>query len=660
MTTLRIDNLNVTFSTEAGPLHALKNVSFDVPKDRIVGVVGESGCGKLTLINAIPGLLADNGTIDKGSILFEGKDDLTTLSPSRKRDLRGPRIATVFQDPMGALNPVTSVCKQMMNIQYRSKLSKNEKAARAVEMLELVRIPDARAALSRYPHQFSGGMKQRIAIAMALMMEPALLIADEPTTAMDATLEVTAIELLKDLQKKIGCSVMFISHQLGVIAELCDDVVVMYAGEVIERGSVRQIFHAPSSVYDAAAGMPPCTAKRTYAASADNSGGNPRSAGPVFGMHLCQPVRPCKRCLLSATARKGDWRRTYRAVFCCRRACGARSGRMSAEPILKVEDVQVSFPVGGMGGRSAILGVAGVSFEVNRGETFALVGESGSGKTTLARAVNGLQQISAGAITFENQRIDELDRRAMKPVRRRLSVMFQDPVGSLSPRMTVGDLVTEPFRIHGIEGRNLKDEAARLLTLVGLPTDFASRFPHQLSGGQARRVGVARAIALDPALIIADEPTAGLGVSVQGEVMNLLNDLRERLGLAMVIITHNLHVVHHVADRTAVMYLGRFVESGDTGQVFSAPQHPYTAALLSANPEPDPDKIHDRIMLPAEVPSLLARPDGCEFHTRCPWVQARCHSDAPSRQVTDGRAISCHFPLTPGARPPEIKEKAAS
>lgn len=251
MTTLAIDALNVTFSTEDGPLQALKDVSFDVPENRIVGIVGESGCGKSTLINAILGLLADNGTIDSGSILFQGQDDLTSLPKSRMRDLRGPRIATVFQDPMGALNPVISVGQQMINIQYRSDLSKADKAKRAAEMLELVRIPDAQAALARYPHQFSGGMKQRIAIAMALMMEPALLIADEPTTALDATLEVTTIELLKDLQQQIGCSVMFISHHLGVIAELCDDVVVMYAGEVVERGSTRQIFNDPRHPYTA-------------------------------------------------------------------------------------------------------------------------------------------------------------------------------------------------------------------------------------------------------------------------------------------------------------------------------------------------------------------------------------------------------------------------
>ena len=326
---------------------------------------------------------------------------------------------------------------------------------------------------------------------------------------------------------------------------------------------------------------------------------------------------------------------------------------MSTAPILTVEDVQVSFPVGRLMTRDNILGVAGVSFDVRPGETFALVGESGSGKTTLARAINGLQEISNGRITFDGDRIDGLSKRQMTPIRKRMSMMFQDPVGSLSPRMTVGDLVTEPFRIHGIEGRNLRKEAARLLTLVGLPANFVSRYPHQLSGGQARRVGVARAIALDPALIIADEPTAGLDVSVQGEVLNLLNELRERLGLAMVIITHNLHVVHHVADRTAVMYLGRFVEMDETEAMFAAPQHPYTAALLSANPEPDPDKIHDRITLPAEVPSLLSRPSGCEFHTRCPWAQAQCSAIPPP-----GGNVACHFPLEPNARPPAAKETA--
>ncbi len=321
---------------------------------------------------------------------------------------------------------------------------------------------------------------------------------------------------------------------------------------------------------------------------------------------------------------------------------------MSGDPILSVRDVRVSFPVGGPLSRKAVLGVADVSFEVRRGETLALVGESGSGKTTLARAINGLQAVAGGSIVFDGRRIDRESRRSLKPLRKDMSMMFQDPAGSLNPRMRVRDLITEPFRIHGAEGRNLREEAHRLLALVGLSADLADRYPHHLSGGQARRVGVARAIALNPALVIADEPTAGLDVSVQGEVLNLLNRLREEMGLAMVIISHNLHVVRHVADRTAVMYLGRLVETGETGRVFSAPAHPYTAALLSASPEPDPQRARDRIALPAEVPSLLSRPPGCEFHTRCPWARPRCASEAPPPND-----VACHYPLEPGARPPE-------
>lgn len=326
---------------------------------------------------------------------------------------------------------------------------------------------------------------------------------------------------------------------------------------------------------------------------------------------------------------------------------------MSDVTILSVRGVQVSFPAGGFLMRESILAVAGVSFDVRRGETFALVGESGSGKTTLARAINGLLEISAGSILFDGQRIDGLGKRAMKPVRRRMAMMFQDPVGSLSPRMTVGELVSEPFRIHAAGERNPREETDRLLSLVGLPTDFAGRYPHQLSGGQARRIGVARAIALDPDLVIADEPTAGLDVSVQGEVLNLMNDLRERMGLSMIIITHNLHVVHHVADRTAVMYLGRFVETGNTERLFAAPSHPYTAALLSANPEPDPDRIRNRISLSADVPSPRSRPEGCEFHTRCPWVQPVCPAKPPELTLHADHPAACHFPLPPGARPPD-------
>ena len=318
--------------------------------------------------------------------------------------------------------------------------------------------------------------------------------------------------------------------------------------------------------------------------------------------------------------------------------------------ILKVRDIRVEFSVGPVMRRRILLGVAGVSFELNAGETFALVGESGSGKTTLARAINGLQVISAGSIEFNGTQINGLSKRTMQPFRKSMTMMFQDPIGSLSPRMRVRDLILEPYRIHRVEV-NYNKEVKRLLSLVGLPIEIAGRYPHQMSGGQARRVGVARSIALNPQLIIADEPTAGLDVSVQGEVLNLLSDLRERLGLAMLIITHNLHVVRQVADRMGVMYLGRFVETGNTEEIFRAPLHPYTAALLSANPVPDPARKSERISLPAEVPSPLNRPVGCEFHTRCPWAQDLCAKQAPKADPAR-RSITCHFPLSLGSVPP--------
>ncbi|MEM9047132.1 MAG: ABC transporter ATP-binding protein [Pseudomonadota bacterium] len=545
MTVLSIKDLSVSFATEAGTFHALKNVSFDVPERSIVGIVGESGSGKSTLINSILGLLADNGTIDRGSITFEGQE-LTRLDAQAMRDLRGPRISSVFQDPMGALNPVLSVGRQMRNIQYRDDASAAAKDKRSADMLDAVRIPDPAAALSRFPHEFSGGMKQRIAIAMALMMRPGLLIADEPTTALDATLEVVTLDLLKELQEQVGCSVLFISHHLGVIAKLCDEVAVMYHGEVVERGATDQVFGAPSHGYTRR--LLECDPANQHVRTRrlPTMHDEPGSFTPVPVPSL--PERPA-----------------------------------DTEPLLKIRDAEVTFRTGPMFRRKSLKGVGGVSFDLHAGETIGLVGESGSGKTTLARAAARLQALSGGQISFEGRPVHALSPRALQPLRRDIAMMFQDPIGSLSPRMKVGALVAEPFRIHRIEGVNLRKETERLLSQVGLGPEFADRFPHQLSGGQARRVGVARAIALGPKLIIADEPTAGLDVSVQGEVLNLLNDLRERLGLAMIFITHNLHVVRHVADRIAVMYLGKFVEMGETDRIFAAPEHDYTKKLLSAN-----------------------------------------------------------------------------
>lgn len=325
-------------------------------------------------------------------------------------------------------------------------------------------------------------------------------------------------------------------------------------------------------------------------------------------------------------------------------------------PLLAAEDLRVRFDLsGGFLGmlrprsEQRIEAVAGVSFTIGEGETLGVVGESGSGKSTLARAIMGLIPIAEGSVRFRGQELSGLGPRDFMPIRRQVSMMFQDPVGSLSPRQTVGNLIGEPFRIHGLAGRSFRQEIQRLLELVGLPTYFADRYPYQLSGGQARRVGVARALALDPKLIIADEPTAGLDVSVQGEILNLFRELQQRLGLSFLFITHNLNVVRHVSDRMAIMYLGRMVETGDTDRIFEAPRHPYTLSLLSANPEPDPDAQMDRIELKGEIPSLLTRPRGCEFHTRCPFVQTDCETIVPTEQHEgDGRTIRCLHPLSSG------------
>ena len=669
---LEVRGLNVEFATARGPLKALRDVDLDIPAASVVGVVGESGSGKSTLAGAVMRLLAENTRIASGEVRFEGQD-LLKASAAAMRAIRGERISMVFQDPMTSLNPVLTIGTQMVDIQYRRARSREEKTARAVEMLRRVGIPDAERRMGHYPHQFSGGMRQRIAIAMALETEPALLIADEPTTALDATLEVQIIHRLKELQRSEGCAILFISHHLGVIAELCDYVIVMYGGEVVERGTVRDIFHRPGHPYTVK--LLECDPARIAGRSRSLPtipGDVPDlvalSKGCIFAPRCPRAVEVCgslappevrlaaghrARCHLAvetgdgtgvgngagAGAGSGRWGRVRR--------CGGVSA------ILEVEDVQVRYRVKPgfrallQGGSDAFIdAVAGVSLTIGEAETFGLVGESGSGKTTLARSIMGLLRPREGSIRFRGRDVVGIGPRARKAFRREVGAMFQDPVGSLSPRLTVRSLLSEPFRIHGLRGRDLLSEVRRLLRMVGLSEDFASRYPHQLSGGQARRIGVARALALGPKLVIADEPTAGLDVSVQGEVLNLLGRLQQELGISILAISHNLNVVRHITDRMGIMYLGRLVEQGPTDAIFSEPRHPYTLALLSANPQPDPDAVADRLELQGEIPSLMERPGGCEFHPRCPFARARCRESLPGLENEGGvHAWRCFYPV---------------
>jgi len=685
---LDIRNLTLDFWTPRGRVRALRDVSFAVPRGKILGIVGESGSGKSTVLWAVLGLLSGNATVRDGEIRF-GDRDLLALREEELRALRGEQISVVFQDPMTSQIPVLTYGRQMLDMLYRRRaLAVAEKRRLALDMMRRVGIPDPEARIDQYPHHFSGGMRQRAAIAMALMMDPLLLLADEPTTALDVTMEAQIIHLLRELQRELEATVMVVSHNLGLIAELCDEVVVMYGGEVVERGDVGRIFYHAHHPYTRA--LLECDPARVLERTRHLPvipGEVPDLTRPPEGcvfaprcprvMDVCRRLAPpdqpsgagaTARChLVAGEHRDPDWpppgdvitvytgERRARAADEAQARPTAGDGRL-----LDVSGLHVRFEL--MGAlRARLRGVSerhvdavlDASLSLAPGETLGLVGESGSGKTTLGRTILRLVPAHSGSVRFAGEDTLAMSEREFKPLRRDMAMMFQDPVGSLSPRKSIRALVTEPFDIHGpgggsggLQGRSRDEEAERLCDLVRFPRAFLSRYPHELSGGQARRVGVARALALEPRLIIADEPTAGLDVSVQGEILNLMNELQREHGLAYLIITHNLPVVRHVSDRLAIMYLGRIVEQGDCEAIFERPAHPYTEALVRGVPRPDPEHRRALVSIEGEVPSLARRPAGCDFHTRCPYAQPRCREQAPDdRALPDGRRIACHFPL---------------
>lgn len=666
---LDIRDLSVDFETSRGKVHALRNVSFAVPRNKTVGIVGESGCGKSTVISAVLRLLSKNASVVGGEILFNGMSTLT-LSDKALRGLRGNKIAMVFQDPMASQNPVISIAKQMIDIQYRNAdVNRAQKRKRAIDMLGRVGIPDPEMRIDGYPHEFSGGMRQRIAIAMALLVRPDLLIADEPTTALDVNMEAQIVFLLRELQQELGTSLLFVSHNLGLVAELCDYVVVMYAGEVVEQGTVRDLFYNPQHPYtqkllecDPARLMERTENLPTIPGRVPDLRNVPK--GCIFAprchkaITLCATQDPLQhliseshraRCHLVAGRTGPPLRRPRERVLSNEVSESPKDG----EGLLRLENLRIRFRTDGF--VKALIkrnpdpyvdAVMDVSMELRAGETFGLVGESGSGKTTLGRSIIGLASPHSGSIRFDGSELTTLSARDYNAQRRKIAMMFQDPVASLSPRQTARALAMEPFEIHGAPLKDKDAEAERLFSMVGLSPAFFGRYPHELSGGQARRVGVARALALSPKLIIADEPTAGLDVSVQGEVLNLMGALQRQHVLTYLIISHNLPAIRHISDRIGVMYLGRLIEEGPSAEIFEQPAHPYTRALIKGVPRPDPDLRRELLSIEGEVPSLSERPTGCEFHPRCPFATDRCRSEAPAfRQVGKQRRVSCHFPL---------------
>ena len=644
-------------------MHALRDVSLDVPPNTIVGVLGESGCGKSTLINAVTGLLANNATITGGEAIF-GESDLAKLSERELQEVRGERISMVFQDPMTAQNPVISIGRQMTDTLYRQEhLSIRAKRRLATGMLRKVGISDPEERMEQFPHEFSGGMRQRISIAMALMMNPDLFIADEPTTALDVTMEAQFIHLLRELQGDIGCAVLFISHNLGVIAELCDEVVVMYAGEVVEKGRISEIFYNPRHPYtrgliecDPSRAPDQATVLPTIPGRLPNLRRIP--AGCIFRERCGHATARCEAESPPLQAVSGTHFVTcFNHASLAENPAGGRTPGLKPKapgtPVLELEGVHVRYSTGGLirrllrpGAPRHMDAVIDVGLNVAEGQTFGLAGESGSGKSSLGRAILGLTPAEDGSIRFRGHEIRGLLPREFQRYRRAMAMMFQDPVASLSPRLKVRRLVMEPFEIHGADGKDLDREAENLFEMVGLSREFLDRYAHELSGGQARRVGVARALALRPALIIADEPTAGLDVSVQGEILNLMQKLQQELGLTYIVISHNLPVLRHVSDHVGIMYLGRIVEQGPTDRIFSRPAHPYTRALLDGIPRPDPAKRRHLKSIEGEIPSMINRPRGCEFHPRCPIASDLCRAMAPAVTELDrDHVVCCHNPL---------------
>ena len=680
---LSVKNLRVEFLTNGQWFPVMEDATFTVERGKTLGLVGESGSGKTVSALAVMGLLPPRGCRASGAALFEGRD-LMRLSPADFRRIRGNDIAMIFQEPMTSLNPAYTVGNQIAEqVRTHLHLTKAESRKVAVEMLERVEIPNAATRARDYPHAFSGGMRQRVMIAMALSCSPKLLIADEPTTALDVTTQAQIVELLHTLQTEEDMAMIFVTHDLGVIADVADDVVVMYAGQIVEHTGATALFTQPRHPYTEAllnsipqltpAGEPlhfiPGIVPRPDQVPA-GCRFNPR-CGYATAACVTTPVElrpPGIVALDNGTGPAGDTLGSGQATplsRCLRQdeltLAGARAvaepvttnGALTTredEPLLVVKGLSKQFPL-----RSGLLqrvsgsvdAVDGVDFSVHPGTTLGLVGESGSGKSTLARLVTRLIEPTAGTVALDGTDITALRGPKLRRERQKMQMVFQDPYSSLDPRQNILDIVGEPLRIHtSLNREERQQKVVELLRQVGIGQHVLGRQPHEFSGGQRQRLAIARALALEPRLLVCDEPVSALDVSTQSQVINLLADLQDRLGLAYLFIAHDLSVVRHLSDRIAVMYLGKIVEEGDAHEVYTLPTHPYTAALLSAIPVPDPhhQRSRPRIVLTGEVEMGQSATSGCRFRQRCPFAMDICATVDPEPFVTpSGTTVRCHL-----------------
>ncbi|MEK8128016.1 ABC transporter ATP-binding protein [Paenibacillus filicis] len=759
---LDIDQLSVNFNTPSGPLNAINRVSLQIGKGETVCLVGESGSGKtITSLSIMRLIDYDNGSISHGDIALDGQS-LVALSQKQISELRGKKIAMVFQEPMTALDPVFTIGSQIVEVLLRhERISKPDAWDKALSLLRRVGIPEPEVRMKQYPYQLSGGMRQRAMIAIALACGPELLIADEPTTALDVTIQAQILALLRELKEELNMSILLITHDLGIAAEMADRIVVMYAGKVVEQAGVHQLFENPAHPYtqgllhsivtmDQVRGLPLYTIRGSIPSLSELPSGcrfHPRctyatdrcrsedpalrelngrevacwhaerldsAAAEVFGSTLDEAIgtersqgwQGRRAELAAGTGRELEtkapeveaeyslqspaevspqeevpetgeafpnhtepFQEMHREAdpaadgvgllglelslvqFSDAQDLPTVSGHIATgQVLLQVQGVKKHFPIHRglfQRDRSSIRAVDEVTFDIRKGETFGLVGESGCGKSTLGRVLLQLEKATAGRVLFEGRDVLSRGIRESKELRRDMQVVFQDPYGSINPRWKVGDIIGEPFRVHeSLRGAEKRERVQQVMQRVGLNPSWYDRFPHEFSGGQRQRIGIARAIALNPKFVLADEAVSALDVSVQSQVVNLMQELQQQLQLTYLFIAHGLNIVRYISDRIGVMYLGKLVEVAPTDELFRHPAHPYTRALLSAIPVPDPNRRRVYAPLQGEMPSPANPPSGCRFHTRCPAATALCKETAPELvAVGNGHWAACHYPL---------------
>ena len=669
---LDIRDLHTDIEIRSGVVHALSGVDLHVNPGETLGIVGESGSGKTMTALSLMGLLPQGGSVSSGQIILDGQD-LTKLALKEKRKLRGTKVGMIFQDPLTSLNPTMKIGLQVCEpLRVHEKLSKKEALERAVEILKRVGMPRPEVVINNYPHQLSGGMRQRVMIAMALVCKPRILIADEPTTALDVTTQMQILDLIDELRDEYQMGVILITHDLGVVAGHTDRVAVMYAGRIVETAPTKTLFTEPKHRYTSSLmaalperalaagtklfsipGAPPSLtnlpvgcrfAARCLWATNECRAGYPDLSGDDTHTFSCfHPVQegdesPAALQAKLDTQKNGD------------EAGAQQAPLVSSKVLLDVKEASREYESAGSGffkrDKGVVSAVDRVSITVKKGETYGLVGESGCGKSTMGRLIAGLERPSGGAIELDGRDLATLKGRDAVTIHRDVQMMFQDSYAAMDPRMRIDQILAEPMSIQKTgNARQIAERIMEIIEQVGLTEEILDRYPHEFSGGQLQRIGFARSLTLAPDLIVADEPVSALDVSVQAQVLNLMKDLQAELGLSYLFISHDLAVVQYMADRIGVMYLGRIVEEGPAKEVVENPKHPYTKALIDSIPVPDPEFSHDdrAIKLTGEPPSAVNPPEGCRFRPRCPFAGEECKIQPA---LTDERhRVACHHPL---------------